>query len=134
MKTLILLSIHFVVLIFKLLKPGGLKTVAAENLAIRQQLIISNKTRYRSPPLTTLERFLFGLWAMLISENRINKVFITIKPATSLKFHQALVKRKYQQLFSAKSNHKPGPKGPSQEIISAVVEMKQRNPRLVALR
>ena len=130
MKTLILLTIHFVVLIFKLLKPGGLKTVAAENLAIRQQLLVANKSRHRSPPLTTLERFLFGLWAMLMSEKRIKKVFIIIKPATILKFHQALVKKKYQQLFSSKANRKSGPKGPSQEIINAVLEMKKRNPRM----
>jgi len=61
MKTLFLLSIHFVVLIFKLLKPGGLKAVAAENLAIRQQLMIANRKRHRAPPLTSLERLLFGL-------------------------------------------------------------------------
>ena len=130
MKTLFLLSIHFVVLIFKLLKPGGLKAVAAENLAIRQQLMVANKDRHRSPPLTSLERLLFGLWAMLMSKHRIEKIFIIIKPATILKFHQALIKRKYQQLFSRKTQCKPGPKGPSQELIDAVVAMKQRNPRM----
>ncbi len=75
MKTLFLLIIHFVVLIFKLLKPSGLKTVAAENLAIRQQLMIATRKRHRSPSLTPLERFLFGLWAMLIPKHRIKKVY-----------------------------------------------------------
>jgi putative transposase len=32
-------------------------------------------------------------------------------------------------LFSTKSNRKPGPIGPSQELIQAILEMKQRNPR-----
>ena len=131
MKTICLLAMHFITLIFKLLKPGGLKTVAAENLAIRQQLIIANKDRQRSPPLTTLERFLFGLWAMLISEHRIDKIFIVVKPSSILKFHKALVQQKYQQLFSSKDHQKPGPKGPSQEIIDAVLEMKKRNPSVV---
>ncbi len=130
MKTLSLLFIHVVVLFFKLLKPGGLKAVAAENLAIRQQLIVATKERHRSPPLSPLERFLFGLWAMLIPKHRIKKVFVIVKPATILRFHQALVKRKYQQLFSARTKGKSGPKGPSQEIINAVLEMKQRNPRM----
>jgi putative transposase len=32
-------------------------------------------------------------------------------------------------LFSPNHNRKPGPKGPSTELVHAVVEMKQRNPR-----
>ena len=40
------------------------------------------------------------------------------------------MKRKYSELFSRKSQHKPGPKGPAQDIINAVVEMKKHNPRL----
>jgi len=31
-------------------------------------------------------------------------------------------------LFSSKRRRKPGPKGPSAELVHAVVEMKQRNP------
>jgi putative transposase len=36
-------------------------------------------------------------------------------------------KRKYRMLFSLKRRQKPGPKGPSAELIQVVVEMKQRN-------
>jgi hypothetical protein len=32
-------------------------------------------------------------------------------------------------LFSPNRRRKPGPKGPSAELIDAVVDMKQRNPR-----
>jgi putative transposase len=39
-----------------------------------------------------------------------------------------LSKRKYRLLFSQNRRRKPGPKGPSTELIRAVVEMKQRNP------
>jgi hypothetical protein len=38
-------------------------------------------------------------------------------------------KRKYRQLFSPGDGSKPGPKGPSREIIDAIVEIKRRNPR-----
>jgi transposase InsO family protein len=45
-------------------------------------------------------------------------------------FHRALVKRKYRLLFTPKRRReKPGPKGPSRELIAAIVEMKRRNPR-----
>ena len=48
--------------------------------------------------------------------------------STLLRLHQALKNRKYRLLFSPKLREKPGPKGPSDEVIAAVVEMKQRNP------
>src|SRR5262249_8281980 len=38
------------------------------------------------------------------------------------------VQRKYSWLFSPKQRMKSGPKGPSADIVRAVVEMKQRNP------
>jgi transposase InsO family protein len=46
-----------------------------------------------------------------------------------LRFHDYLVSRKYRALFSPHVRGKPGPKGPSQELISAIVELKRRNPR-----
>jgi len=45
-----------------------------------------------------------------------------------MNFHRALVSQKYRLLFSPKRMTKPGPKGPSADLIRAVVEMKQRNP------
>jgi len=39
-----------------------------------------------------------------------------------------LVKRKYRDLFTPKRSARPGPKGPAQELIDTVVEMKRRNP------
>ena len=45
-----------------------------------------------------------------------------------MKFHQALVKRKYSRLFSNKNKRKPGPKGPSQELVKLIVEIKTNNP------
>jgi transposase InsO family protein len=41
-----------------------------------------------------------------------------------------LVRRKYCRLFSARAHpRKPGPKGPSEALIKAIVELKSRNPR-----
>jgi transposase InsO family protein len=45
-----------------------------------------------------------------------------------LSLHHTLENRKYRLLFSSKRPGKPGPKGPSNELIKAVVEMKDRNP------
>jgi transposase InsO family protein len=70
-----------------------------------------------------------GMYSLFIHPNRITKVAKIIKPSTLLDFHQTLVKRKYRLLFSPKRRSKPGPKGPSRELIQAIVEMKTRNPR-----
>ena len=54
---------------------------------------------------------------------------MVIKPSTLLRFHQALIRRKYRLLFSSRRRGKPGAQGPSTELISAIVAIKQRNPR-----
>jgi len=54
---------------------------------------------------------------------------VSIRPSTILKFHHYLVQRKYRKLFSTKTRAKPGPKGPSEPLIHAIVELKRRNPR-----
>jgi putative transposase len=55
-------------------------------------------------------------------------VAIVFKSSTFLGFHRAMVQRKYRLLFSPKRKRKPGPRGPTAELIRAVVEMKERNP------
>jgi len=61
-------------------------------------------------------------------------VAIVLRPSTFLRFHDALVRCKYRLLYSCKRRAKPGPKGPSAELIAAVVEMKRRNPKFGCLR
>ena len=42
--------------------------------------------------------------------------------------HTLLRKRKYRWLFSPQRGRRPGPEGPNQELIDAVVAMRRRNP------
>jgi transposase InsO family protein len=67
--------------------------------------------------------------SLFLNPRRIIRAAIIIKPSTLLSFHSALKKRKYRLLYSPCGGRKPGPKGPSREVIKAIVEMKQRNPR-----
>ena len=103
--------------------------VIAENLILKQQLIIHSRSRQRAPNLSTQDRALLGFWSVFLNPRRIARSAIIIKPSTLLRFHNAMKKRKYRQLFSAGGGSKPGPKGPSKEIIDAIVEIKRRNPR-----
>jgi hypothetical protein len=102
----------------------------AENLLLKQQLIIVRRARQRAPNLTRSDRLLCGFWSLFLSPERIRKVAIALRPSTLLTFHQALVRCKYRRLFSSTScPRKPGPKGPDQALIHAIVELKSRNPR-----
>ncbi len=97
---------------------------------MKQQLIVINRSRRRAPNLLALDRFLFGFWSLFLSPRHIQRAAVILRPSTLLKFHNLLKQRKYRLLYSsAGSNRKPGPKGPTQELIQAIVEMKQRNPR-----
>jgi transposase InsO family protein len=113
----------------KLIRPGGSRTVIAENLLLKQQLIIHSRSRQRAPNLTNPDRALLGFLSLFLNPMRIARSAIIIKPSTLLRFHNALKKGKYRNLYSPGSGRKPGPKGPSREVITAIVEMKLRNPR-----
>jgi hypothetical protein len=135
MRELLILAIHLLVTFAKLLHPGGVRAVAAESLLLKHQLLISNRSRQRAPNLTTLDRFVLGLTTLFVSPRRIAKLGAFVKPATLFKFHNALVKRKYRLLFSSSfRRRKPGPKGPSAELIAAIIELKRRNPRFGCVR
>ena len=135
MRELLILVIHLLVTSAKVLRPGGLRAVVAESLLLKHQLLISNRSSRRAPNLSAVDRFVLGLTTLFVRPHRIPKLGALIKPATLFKFHRALVDRKYRQLFSSRGRgRKPGPKGPSPELIAAIVEMKRRNPRFGCVR
>ncbi len=128
MRDLSILFVHLVATIARLLGPGGARSVVAESLLVKHQLLILNRSRERASNLCTSDRIVAGLCALLMCPKRVIQSAIVLRPSTILGFHSALVKRKYRLLFTPKSRGKPGPKGPSRELIQAVVAMKQRNP------
>ena len=113
-----------------MLKLGGIRIIVAENLAIKQQFITLKRKQKRSPRLFTFDRFIFGLITFLTGKHCVYCYAVIIKSAAILRSHKALVQKKYHDLFSKKTTRKPGPRGPSQELIDAAIDMKQRNPRI----
>ena len=128
MRHLLVLVVHLVTTLLRLLRPGGLRTVVAESVLAKHQVLILNRSRRRAPNLRVLDRLIAGFCSLWIKPNRLRRVAVAFKPSTLLNFHRAQVQRKYRLLFSSKQKTKPGPKGPTVELIRAVVEMKQRNP------
>ena len=106
MREFLLLAIHLIVTLAKLLRPGGVRAVAAESLLLKHQLLISGRCRQRAPNLTTLDRFVLGLLTFFVSPKRIVKVAAILKPTTLFKFHKALVDRKYRLLFSSSATRR----------------------------
>jgi len=129
MKEVFYLLFHLLTTLAKLIRPSGGRTVIAENLLLKQQLIIHSRSRQRAPNLSTQDRALLGFLSLFLNPKRIARSAIIIKPSTLLRFHTALRKRKYRQLYSPGGGRKPGPKGPSREVITAIIEMKRHNPR-----
>src|SRR5262249_39002186 len=84
--------------------------------------------RKRAPNLRSSDRIVAGLCTLLMRRIRVLRSAIVLKPATLLNFHKMLVKQKYRLLFSLKRVRKPGPKGPTKELIDAVVDF--RNGRM----
>ena len=113
----------------RLAQPGGVRSVVAQSLALRHQLLVLQRTRKRAPRLAPWDRLLFGLCSLWLLPNRRTKVSFVLRPTTFVRLHQALVRCKYRLLYACKRRAKPGPKGPSAQLIAAVLETKRRNPR-----
>ena len=128
MRDLVILFIHVIATLARLLGPGGMRSVVAESVLVKHQLIILNRLRQRAPNLRASDRLVAGLRALLLRPTCLIRSAIVLKPSTLLSLHQALRNRNYRLLFSSKRRDSPGPMGPSNELIKAVVEMKDRNP------
>ena len=102
MKDIFILLVHLLTTGAKLLGPGGTKTVIAENLLLKRQLLVVTRSRRRAPNLSNADRFLMGFWSLFLQPGRIAKVAVSIRPSTLSKFHQYLVQRKYRRLFSSR--------------------------------
>src|SRR6516165_10234954 len=114
----------------KLCGLGGVRAVIAENLVLKQQLLVLRRGRRRAPNLMPSDRLLCGFWSLFLRPSRLRKLAIAVRPSTLLGLHAALVRRKYRRLFSADPHpRKPGPKGPREALIRAIVELNSRNPR-----
>jgi len=52
MRLLFILFVHLLVTLARLARPGVVRAVAAESLAVKHQLLIMKRARRRSPNLT----------------------------------------------------------------------------------
>ena len=120
MRDLITLVLHLIVTVARLAGPGGARSIIAESVLVKHQLLILHRSRKRAPNLRASDRIIAGLCVLLMRPARVLRSAIVLKPSTLLNLHHLLVKRKYRLLFSPRRRGKPGPNGPSQDLIRAV--------------
>ena len=80
MRHLVVLLIHFIATLARLLGPGGVRSLVAESLLLKHQLLIVNRSRQRTPNLRSSDRILAGLMALLVRPTRLLRSAIVLKP------------------------------------------------------
>ena len=128
MRDPIILLVHLIATLARLMGPGGLRSVVAESLLVKQQLLILNRARQRAPNLRASDRILAGVCALFMRPARVLRSAIVLRPSTILAFHRTLGACKYRWLFAPR-RRRTGPKGPSKALVDAIVAMKRHNPR-----
>ena len=90
MRDLVILFFHIIATLARVLGPGGIRSVVAESVLIKQQLLILNRSRQRSPNLRSSDRLVAGLSALFIRPARLIRSAVVLKPSTLLNLHRTL--------------------------------------------
>jgi hypothetical protein len=76
--------LHLLVTIARLAGPGGARSVVAESVLAKHQLLILNRSRKRAPNLRSADRVVAGLCAVFIRPGRLVRSAIVLKSTTLL--------------------------------------------------
>ncbi len=60
MRDVVTLFFHLIVVVVRLARPGGFRSVVAESVVVRHQLLILNRGRKRAPNLRAADRIIAG--------------------------------------------------------------------------
>jgi hypothetical protein len=69
MKNGIILLVNLLARLAILLGTGGTRAVLAENILLRQQLLVLRRSRRRAPNLRPADRFLFGFFSLYMANS-----------------------------------------------------------------
>jgi len=71
MRDLLALFRYLIVAITRLMGSGGARALVAENLLLKQQMLVLNRARKRASRLTVVDRFLFGALSLSLTPRRM---------------------------------------------------------------
>src|SRR5580693_7848538 len=90
MRDVIILFVHLIVTAVRLARPGGLRSVVAESVLVKHQLLILNRGRKRAPNLHSADRVIAGLCTLFMRPVRVLRSAIVLKASTLLHLHHLL--------------------------------------------
>jgi hypothetical protein len=90
MRDFLILFVYLVVTMARLVRPGGLRSVVAESVLVRHQLLVLNHGRKRAPNLRAADRVIAGLCTLFMRPARVLRSAIALKPSTLLHLHSVL--------------------------------------------
>jgi len=85
MRDLAVLVLHLLTTFARLAGPAGARAVVAESVLVKQQLLILNRSRRRSPNLRLADRVIAGVCTLLMRPSRLARAAIVLKPCTLLR-------------------------------------------------
>ena len=72
MRDVDILILHLIVTMVRLARPGGLRSVVAESVLVKHQLVILNRGRKRAPNLRTADRVHCRLCSLFMRRARVD--------------------------------------------------------------
>jgi len=109
-----------------LLTPNGKRTLVAEMVVLKSQLLLVQRKQLRSPVLTRWQRLFFGIIPAWIPVRSLARCSVILKPSTILSLHRWLVGKKYSKLFGRTGRQ--GRKPTAKEVRKLIVAIKAHNP------
>ena len=101
MKHLLWLILRVLARLASLLGTDRTRAVLAENMLLRQQLLVFQRSWHRAPNLRNTDRLFFGFGTLFLDPCRLLRAAVILKPSTLLSFHQGLRDLKYRFLYSS---------------------------------
>jgi putative transposase len=84
MRDNVILFVHVIITICRPCGPGGIRSVVAESVLVKQQLLILNRSRKRAPNLRICDRFIAGLCSLFMKPARLTRSAIVLKPSNPI--------------------------------------------------
>jgi hypothetical protein len=130
MRDLVILLVHVITIISRLVGPGGVRAVVAESVLAKHQLLILNRSRRR--PQTSASWIESLPASVHCGFSRVG--FLGWRSPLNRRPSSVSIARWYSAnigcCFHRIRRRSLVRKGPTADLIRAVVEMKQRNPTL----
>ena len=83
MRDFAIVFVHLIVTLARLARPGGLRSVVAESVLVRHQLLILNRGRKRAPNLRATDRIIAGLSTLFMRPARVS--IVKIRPTCKIR-------------------------------------------------